>query len=265
MFGQNNNGFGGFMGYPQQAGMQYTPRPQAKMTQALTPEQIKKLKGTGGTFDLHVTQTDMWKAICTHKENGNIVLVENPDGTVTCPICGETFTLSYMNNEEVTTVTSAVKDILQSIKTMYLDIPEEMATQYFQIIPLLDKLPKMYEIAKNNFNMYDQSNPVMQGSNMYGFNALSAFTSPAFGMQQPMMMGGGNPAMYNQGGYMPQPGMPMQQPMMGGNPFGFNEAGYQPQPMQQPAQPQAAPQATQAAAAPAQDAQQVTNQKVFNV
>ena len=256
---QNNNNFGGGMGYPQypNPGVQYAPRQQAKMTQTLTAEQIKKLRGTGASFDLHISQPEMWKAICTHKENGNIVLVENADGTVTCPICGETFTVSYLDNNQVAEAVAIVNDICQSVKTMYLDIPEEMATQYFQIIPLLNKLPKLYEIAKNNFNMYDQSNPVMQGNSAFGFNALNAFTSPAFG--QGMM--GGNPALYNPG-YVPQPqyyGVP-QQPV--GNPFGYNDPGYQ---VQVPQQNQQQPAQTQQQTPTAQDNNNVNAQKVFNV
>ena len=267
MFANNNTmGFGGYGqgGAYQQPGMQYNPRPQAKMTQTLTAEQIKKLKGSSGTFDLHISQTDMWRAICTHKENGNIVLVEDAtDGTVTCPICGEKFVLSYLEDKDVKQATDLTIDILQSIKTMYLDIPEEMANQYFQMIPLIKKLPELYKLARNNFNIYDQSNPVMQTGSMFGFNALNAFTSPAYGMQQPMM--GVNPAMM----YAPQPqaGMPYANPMMGGNPFGYNDgAAYQAQPVQQPAaQPVAQPAAAPAPQQSAQDAAQVTNQKVFNV
>lgn len=275
---ENNNmmGFNGYQmgGYPPQPGMQYAPRPTAKMTQTLTAEQIKSLRNNGGTFDLNISPEQGLKAICTHKENGNIVLVENSDGTVTCPICGANFTLCYLENNQVEEVVRAVTDVIQSVKTMYLDIPEEMAKNYMMVLPLLEKLPKLYEISRNNFNMYDQSNVTNQTGNMFGFNALNAFASPAFATM-PGMMGNGNPAFgmnmaapmnpgfMPQAGFMPQPGYP-QQPV--GNPFMYNDPGYQAQvqqnQMQQP--PQQAPAQNQ------NDNQQQTGdtvkqQRVFNV
>lgn len=254
----NNQGFGGYPGYVQ-PGMQYAQKPTAKMTQTLTPEQIKKLRGSGNTFDLHISQPEMWKAICTHKENGNIVLTENADGSWTCPICGATFTMSYTDKGKVEEAVNIVVDILQTVKTLYLDIPEEMATQYFQIIPILNKLPALYEIAQNNFNMYDTSSTVNPGGSMYGFNALNAFTSPAFAM--PGMMGA-NPAMnpyyQQQPNYVPQPGMMYQQPV--GNPFGYNAPVAQPQ--EAIAQQPVADSTQASTPAPAAD---VNQQRVFNV
>lgn len=244
-------------GYPQ-PGVQYAQRPVAKMTQTLTPEQIKKLKNTGGTFDLQVSQTDMLKAICTHKENGNIVLVENNDGTVTCPICGATFTVMAVEQEQVQDATRVVFDVLQTIKTMYLDIPEDVATQYFQLLPLLEKMPKLYQIAMSNFNKYDNPNQFQNTGSPYGFNMLSAVTNPAYGMgMQPMMA----PNMYQPQPFQ-QPYQP-QQPMMGNNPFGY---GY---PQGAPGMMPMATEQTQPAEAKtdgdASQQQQVTTQKTFNV
>lgn len=252
---QNNGGYMNGYGYPQ-PGMQYAQRPQAKMTQTLTPEQIKQLKNNGGTFNLHISQTDMWRAICTHKENGNIVLVENGDGTVTCPICGATFSIVSSDQQTVQDAAKIVSDVLQTIKTMYLDIPEEMATQYFQILPLLEKMPQLYNIAMSNFNKYDNPNQMQAGNSMYGFNALNAITNPAFGMGMPM--------------YQPQPGYqqqpmgyaPMMMPQQ--NPFG----AYPQMPGMMPTveqAPQTQPATNNAEQPKGNDQQQVVQQKTFNV
>ena len=97
------NNFGGFGAnqFPVQGGYQYAPKPAAKMTQPLTPDQIKKLRGTGTAFDLQVSQTEMYKAICTHKENGNIALTVTPEGKVFCPICGGKTRLQLLETTEL--------------------------------------------------------------------------------------------------------------------------------------------------------------------
>lgn len=248
--------------YPQ-PGVQYAQRPMAKMTQTLTPEQIKKLKSNGGTFDLQVSQTDILKAICTHKENGNIVLIDNNDGTVTCPICGATFSIMTVDQDQVQDATKVVFDVLQTIKTMYLDIPEDVATQYFQILPLLEKMPKLYQIAMSNFNKYDNPNQFQQTGSVYGFNALNAITNPTFGgmgmpMQQPMMQ----PNMYQPQPY--QAPYQAQQPMMNQNPFGY---GFPQAPNMMPTADNNQAQAPAAAEVKADNAQQqtVTTTKTFNV
>lgn len=289
MYGQNNQAFGGF-GQQQQfqggmyaPGYQYVQKPQAKMTQPLTKEQINKLRNSGGTFDLQVNQTDLLKAVCTHRDQGNIVLVSNDDGSVTCPICNETFNIVTAGQDEVAEAVRLVKDVMQTTKTMYLDIPEDVASQYFQVLPIIDKLPKLYQIAIANFNKYDANNNVMQGNSLYGFNALNALTSPMYanmGMPQQQMapnyggMYGGVP---NQG-YVQQPNYAFQQqPMMGGNPFVYGQPDQsqmnyaaQQQAQQQAMQQQMAQQQVQQQAQPtstpsATQPQQVVNTKTFNV
>lgn len=257
----NNNQNYGYGMYPNMGGTQYGQFAQAKMTQPLTPEQMRELRSTGSGFSLKVDPVEILRSHCTHKENGNIALTRNGDGSSTCTVCGATFNLVDKEPIEIEEITKAVLDVLQSIKTYYVDIPENYVKDYFTIIPYLEKLPKFYEVAIHNFAKYENGSFLNNNNNMYGFQMLSALTSPGYGQMGTGMMGGapmGQPNMYQpqqpMGGYMnPQIayGQPMQ-PQMGTNPFGSVQA----QPMQpqmgygQPMQPQQQAPVTNEAAQP---------------
>lgn len=234
MFNQNqfnnNNPYGGAF----QPGMQYNQMPHAKMTQVLTPEQIKSLKATGSQFNLHVEPIEFTRALCTHKENGKIALIENNDGSVTCSVCGSTFNLVDYTPEQVIEATTMFTNILQTIKTYYLDIPESYVNEYFRMVPLLEKVPKFYDTALQNFKKYEANTQLQQGNNMYGFNMLNALTSPMYnqmggqpqGYYNPSQQQGFNPQFngqpqFNQQGF----GQPQQfnGQQGGNNGFGYNQ------------------------------------------
>lgn len=204
MYNQMNQG----MMNPMVGGMQYNQQ-QAKMTQPLTKEEMAKLQKQGNA-KLVVDELDVLRAKCTHKNNGQLMLMQNGNGTHTCSICGETFNLVDVDPAEVEMLTQRMVDVLQSIKTYYLDMPANYASEFFVMIPLLKNTPELYKIALNQFSKYESGSVVNQNNGMYGFNLFNTLTNPAMGMgmmQQPMM----NP--------MQQPMMnsmnPMQQPMMG--------------------------------------------------
>lgn len=234
---------------------QYAQMSQPKMTQTLTPEQINRLRQSGGGFSLQIPENEMLAALCTHKNNGQFDMIRNQDGTVTCKICGQTFNLLKRDQAEVKEATEVILDFLQSTKTMYLDIPEETARQYFQIIPLVNRLPALYKLAVDDFAKYNGNSDLYnQNANSGGFSALANLVSPAMGMGMPVMGGGmmpgynGYPNMgYQQPQQMPMQPMqqaPVQQTPMGGNPFGYYGAPAAPmynpnmQMGQMPVQPQ---------------------------
>lgn len=236
MYPQQNPYMGGYPQYPQYA--QYQPRPQAKGYQPLSAEQIKDLRSKVENIDWRVSQEQLNRSICTHKENGQLTLSECGDGTVKCSICGAKFHLNQFNKQDVTEATNHMLDILQNIKTIYGDIPPALAQNFFQIIPLLEKVPAMYDVAANNFDSYD--NP--QGANGVYYNGyqpnsfavIGQMMNPYGYMNQPMA------------GYYQQPAPVQPQPagQVGyGNPFVAAPAYGQPQPMAQaPMAPQFAPQ-----------------------
>lgn len=265
-------------------------RPQARNTQPLTPDQIAKLRQDGNAFDMKIEQEDLWRSACTHKEkNGNSTLVENQDGTFTCTICHETFKMCDNTKEEIEAAVNTLINMLQTSKTVYLDAPDALVTQYYQIIPLLKKFPDLWERAMKNFAMYDMT-PGVQGMapGYSGFAAMQTLLSnPYSGYGQPM---------YGQQPYMAQPmygqptpqQAPVQQPVAPAPgmmpPYGgYAQPVYGQAPVMDPNNPMAygaptipaptaapapgvMPQAAPApAAAPAPQQAEVQQQQVFNV
>lgn len=214
-------------------GPQYPTIPQARMTQPLTTEQIKSLRTNAPAFTLEISEEDILRARCTHKADGKFALIQNNDaeGTVTCSICGAKFLLSETNLESVQAGTQLIIDFLQTIKTYYLDMPDQIAMSYFQMIPFLEKLPKLYQIALENFNKYEGMGMANQSQGMYGFNMLGAITNPQFGF------GGGQAFPMQQPGMMPM--APTMAPMGAVNPFGSYGASPYDMQQQQYMQPQA--------------------------
>ena len=215
-----NQMFNNYYGYNYAGGVpQYAPKfAQAQMTQPLTNEEKAILKSKGGEFNTKVTQEDLLKSYCTHKENGVIVASQNQDGSYTCPICGETFNATSLDKADLEADVNKVIDDLQNVKLTYLDIPAEVARQYFTLIPLLKKLPQLGVIASNNWAKYENATPGMMGGNSpYGFAQLNQMTyggaMPMGYMGQPMMYGQMQP-MYQQPMMQAPVYTPQQQPVM---------------------------------------------------
>ena len=219
------------------------PRPMARNTQPLSQEEIAKLRRVNDDLSLTIPEEDLLKCACTHKEkNGANALIANTDGTFTCSICKATFKPFDGNIDGEGGVREAVNyliSMLQTAKMIYLDAPDDLVRQYFQVIPLLEKFPRLWEIASNNFAKYEgyDGNPVnTYGGFGSGFSAMNQLlTNPYAGymMQQP------NGAYYQPQQMMyQQPMQPQQMPQYVAGPQ------YAPQQMmyQQPMQPQQMPQ-----------------------
>lgn len=173
-----------------QGGMYYNqPKPTPKMGNPLSPEQIQSLQKSGSKFSINVSEEEFARAICTHKMNMNFATYNVGDGYLQCKICGEKFRMIELPDEDVAAAVELVKNIFQTTKTAYVDIPESVAAEYFQIIPLLEKLPQMYRIAMDNLAKYEPAANTYQTNNMNAFGALSAITmSPGY-----TNFGAGNP------------------------------------------------------------------------
>ena len=210
--------------YAQNMGMQYVTRAQAKNTQPLSQEVINKLRASSN-IDWTVSQEDLWRAQCTHKDhNGMSTLTMDNEGNCHCNICGADFKFFDGDMATVKSVVDAMDNILQTTKTIFLDIPENFAQAYFQYMPLMKKLPQLWGQATKNFNQYDQ--PV-------GMIPTNGYTTNNWGLVGTLT---GNPA-YGQ--YMPQPPMMGQQMPMGGMPMQTQMMPQQPMmgqqmPMSQP-------------------------------
>lgn len=271
----------GNSGYPNY-GMAYTaPRPQALNSQPLTQDIVNTLRQDGNEFNMKVDQKEIWRAVCTHKDptNGQSTLVYNAeDGTYTCSICGETFNFFEGNKSDIEAAVKVLTDMMQTCKTVYLDAPNTMTEQYYQMIPLLRRFPALWQHAMNNFAKYENcSNPLAPVNGNYaGFNAINQlltnpygfnYNQPYYGNQQMGMA----PQMAPQYGYAPQQpmmGQPMpaqpQQMMYQNGMMDPNPMAYAPAPGVMPAAPQ--PTAAPAApVAPAAQGGEIQQQKVYNV
>lgn len=267
-----------------QFGVGMPTRPAAKYTQPLTPEIISKLRSSGDAFEIKVSQEDLWRASCTHKENGQPTLVvegENPktgNQIVRCTICGKTFEIVDATKEEVQAAVDLIVNLLQTSKTMYLDAPASLVTQYYQLLPLLEMFPKLYERSQKNFSMYENAmgltpNNVAVGTN--GFQMMGAMLANPYAAAygQPMYGAYGQPAPAPMYGATPAPAAyPPAQP------YAAPAAGYSPAPMYgnpmmyngtpapQPVAPAPAPAPGVVPSAPVeQNPGEVSQQKQFNV
>lgn len=228
--GMNNaQGYWGNLGMP--AGNQYAAvRKPPAMTQPLTPERIAALKNKGAGFDTRVSREDLDRAVCTHKEAGQIVAFLGNDGKFICPICGETWNPVEYTEEEVNGKVEDLIDHLQMIKLQYLNAPAQTIEEFFPIIPLMRKIGKFTTIAASDFAAYDQSYAMNQQqgfNNGYamlntltnGFAAMNGGYNPAMNGYNVQMSGMGYNPQMSQQGVMMQPGgnmgVPNQQMMQG--------------------------------------------------
>lgn len=243
--------------YQQNQGVNYNYNqkvPVPKMSQGLTAQEIAELRKNAAEFTLKPTPREILASRCTHRMNGEPTLIDNNDGSVTCTICGETFNL-IDKVEDAEEITAAFISLLQSIKSYYLDMPEDYIKELFQPMPILKKMPKLFEVALKDFHRYNRENDIYQnGGGRFAFNTLQAIGA------SPMGAGFGYPQPQPQYGMNQQYGAPMggyPQPQQQGGFPGFNPAmngqyqqqqygapmggGYQPQPGYPPVQPGANP------------------------
>lgn len=270
MFDSNtNNAYGGYQYNPQNNGPA-----QVRQPSTLTPDEYNILSKEDNSFTLQISQEEAWRGICNHRtlDGSSDTLVQEPDGKIRCTVCGWEFDPINTNTDdsEIREAVTLVEDILQTIKLLYISMPPEAAREYFQIIPLLEKIPDLFKIAVKDFAKYETNNNwSYRSGNMNTINLYNALTGqmnqPYYGYDPNMQYQ--QPYQYQQpmNGYQqaPAPGAPMgytappqqtvnpNQPlgtMPPSNGFGYNgpmaPAGYQPQqqgfaysPAQAPAQP----------------------------
>lgn len=235
----NNNVNMGAMGMDpfaqQQFGMQpmigynFNQNQVPAYTNPLGTKRIEELlKNGNGAPKLQITQEDMDQAICTHRQGNQNMAYQLPNGKYKCKICGAEFDLvEGASQEDIQLATDNLWNIMQTAKMMWLDVPDNIARENFQVLAVVKQVPLIMSIATDRFNKYLGYNPLQQNNQVNGFAMLNN------------IMGQGMPMM---GGMMPQ------QPMYAAPqnyPYGqgmMNFGGNYGQPMmQQPMQMQAAP------------------------
>lgn len=272
----NNNGGNLVYTYPN------TSMQQLPAFQPLTQEEINKLREEP-KFSIQIDEKDMLRAYCGHQNpDGSSALKMDADGSFVCDICKSRLKLNAYSEEEVREMVDNIINIINVSKLTWRP-PNEVARQYYQIIPLLELFKKIWSISNEHFNRYisifTSGNDPIQSNPFYS-NNFNTLNNLLFGYGQPAMAGYGQPAMPGYG----QPQMPAQ-PMPYGNPvMGYAQQpnmGYPQTPVQpmgydnpmaygapaQPQQPMQPAQAPQAGVMPQPTAQQgeVVQNQTFDV
>ena len=212
-------------------GFQGQPQATQKFNNVLTAEQIKRLQQNTEQFQIGLTEEEMLRAVCNHRSADGMsdsLVFDKMTGIARCTICGYEFRPSDANEsiENIKDAVERVIDYIQTVKIMYYDFPASAAQEYFPIIPLLNKLPKLFEFAAKNMSKHEAYGWAYNNYNMGAVQMLNNLNSMFGGMgyQQPMM----NPQAQYQA-----PQFQQQTPAM--NPFNMQ------QPMGQPVAPSVAP------------------------
>ena len=261
MNGYNNNfGYQGFQGGPMGApvgGYYYQDAPKLQMTQGLNPDQLKTLRKTSG-FNLDISQDELYRSFCTHRTDNKFAVTQDDEGKFTCSLCGTQFTPFDGDVNDAKALVEKVVDLMETTKMQSLTLPTKTIQDFFQIEPVLKRLPDLYAQSINDFKRATGSDGgYMYGQDNNAFAMYQNMINPYAGnggYYDPAMMNGqmygAQPAPYAAPQYQqPMYGQPMQQPQ--GNPFNVNGA---------PVQQQTAP--TQAPTTPASNDQVTVSKKL---
>ena len=241
MIDQNGAPFGANQGYVYNG---YAAAPAPKVRNVLSDEEIKELQQERSQFSLGITSREAKQAACNHRTadgTRDSLVYDQETGKARCTICGYEFRpiepdTSY---ESIVDATDRLIDIVQTIKMMYTDLPANAAREYFQIIPMIKKIPQLFEFAAKNFAKHEYDAWGLKNYNMGGMallnNLSSMFGASQYAAPQPGYYAAPQGYAAPQPGYYAPQGVPMTPPQAPvGNPFGYPGAsevqqGYQPQ------------------------------------
>ena len=132
------------------------PAPVLKVGPWLTPEQIAALRKS--SFGLMITEEYVLRARCNHVDlNGNFAAVPTADNEHRCTICDAKFSINPIDKHDIDKAVKIVADALELTKLAYGNCPDN-AKEFFIIIPLLKKIPSLYEIAMANLDKFEAAN-----------------------------------------------------------------------------------------------------------
>lgn len=210
---QGNPGFQG-------TGYQYQSYGQPVYKQWLTNDELQSMIQKGGDqFSLQITEDEKNRAICNHRTadgTKDVIVPDGDDGTCRCLFCGYKFrpVSEHMTKEDIQAIVDQFVDVLQTIKVFYINFPRDAAREFFQIIPLAEKVPQLFEYAVKDYMNHANYDPYHY--NARNMNSFAMFNS---------IIGGGVPNSNTPNPYAQQMGY-QAQPQQGQAAPGFN-AAYQ--------------------------------------
>lgn len=247
--------------------MQYNPQmmQMPKQHNNLSAEEIKSLQ-SHETFSLRMTSEEKTRSACNHRTADGMQdsLIAEPDGSYRCTICGARFfpVEPGTSKEDIQDAVDRVLDILQTTKMLYINMPPEAAKEYYQIIPLIQRIPELFKISADTYSRYERGSNWSYNSRNCGAASLYNMVTGGMPYQQPTSFDPMGQPYQQQGyyqqpmaapqGYQQNPNVPVGAVAPGVNPFvgqpmaapqGYQPtmAGFQYQPGMNA--PQAAPQA----------------------
>lgn len=181
------------------------PAPQPMYTQPLTKEEQNELQKKSVPFTTQIDRLDLLRSYCTHRSGKDTALMQNQDGSFTCSICGATMTLDDYTEHEVTEISEKFNNVINNIKVKFYDIPVDIVKEICQIMPYVERMPKLFKLANDNFGRYAGYNP----------NINPAYASPNYPIWSSFntLVGGYGVPMY--GGPAQMPPQMMNQPTYG--------------------------------------------------
>lgn len=241
----NNMPTGGYYG-----GMMYQEPPKLQMTQGLTKEQLNSLT-KNSSFSLEISEEDLWRSYCTHRYENKFAVTQDEEGNFICALCGTKFRPYDGEVADARELVNKVVDLMETTKMQALNLPPQTIKDFFQIEPMIKKLPDLYDRSKNDYKRaLGVNNEYYYGQENNGFAMYQNMINPMAGngYYDPAMMNMGQP-MYGAQPQQPMYGQPMmqqapQQNMMYGGQAPMQQPMYgQPMMNQQPmyGQPQGNP------------------------
>lgn len=188
----------------------------------LTVEQEKLLEKTvpaNSIFDISISKEEDVAARCNHIRPSTKKSLIYPinEHELTCSLCKYVWSQEPKTKEEVESIVNNMIDVLQQLKMFGL--PATLINNVAQIIPILKRIPDIYEYGINNMFNTDNKLEQMYGDPRYagypsGLDAVvgAAPMTQAYPMNYGMMQ---NQGMMNQG--MVNQGMMQNQAMMNTN------------------------------------------------
>lgn len=183
-----------YFGAPYGAQPMYGQATQSVRKNVLTDAQIDMLQQNNNEFNMGLTETEVLKAKCNHRVKDGTAdsLIELPDGTCQCTICGYKFKPidAGVDREKLQNAVDDVVDIAQTIKLLFIDLPEPAGSEFMQIIPLMMKLPQIFDMAVKNYSKHD-TNPYgnMANRNLGTaalFQAITGYMNQPYYQQAPV-------------------------------------------------------------------------------
>lgn len=155
-----------------------------KGTTTLTLEEQKALKNKGLNL-FEITPEMVAKSHCNHvdPQTGDRAEIPNADGTVTCRICGATYTPDpTISTEDVSEAAKVATEILHNIKRYAYGVPVEFMRDIYTAQPILEKLPAIWDYLQKTLN-----NLAVDQQRIFGQQAAPGY----FGQFNPWQMNPG--------------------------------------------------------------------------